>query len=159
MKHGEVSTVGSYVVIPYQFRSVSIWARNKNAYRAKCRNPLSIQVCFNSDWNRTQYTDRFSCRNPLSIQVCFNAYRQDDWIWRHGVVIPYQFRSVSMTLFPHPTHPSWLASRNPLSIQVCFNRRKHRAYRQDDWICRNPLSIQVCFNTGLSCVCLGQLRS
>ena len=61
------------VVIPYQFRSVSIEAEEiLAAIKAKGRNPLSIQVCFNGI-------------EPVSIQ-----FDGDD------VVIPYQFRSVSI---------------------------------------------------------------
>ena len=61
------------------------------------RNPLSIQVCFNVPGIRQMITISLS-RNPLSIQVCFNQF--------HGtaisanfnlVVIPYQFRSVSIS--------------------------------------------------------------
>ena len=87
-------------------------------------------------------------RNPLSIQVCFNPREEShDTEW-DCVVIPYQFRSVSIhkemayRLLPD-------MRRNPLSIQVCFNNGK--ASDVDKKIFgRNPLSIQVCFNVSSS---------
>ena len=44
--------------------------------KGNCRNPLSIQVCFNlqEKW----YMDAgIWGRNPLSIQVCFNVEKQE----------------------------------------------------------------------------------
>ena len=62
-----------------------------------CRNPLSIQVCFNYTLPEIdRYSDGFG-RNPLSIQVCFNDNRGKRCPEKLKlVVIPYQFRSVSI---------------------------------------------------------------
>ena len=65
------------------------------------------------------------------------------------VVIPYQFRSVSMGIPACPTCRRCL-SRNPLSIQVCFNTPLVITSAQQ-LPGRNPLSIQVCFNKSLLC--------
>ena len=37
------------------------------------------------------------CRNPLSIQVCFNTWAEAKRRLPNLVVIPYQFRSVSIS--------------------------------------------------------------
>ena len=134
------------VVIPYQFRSVSINNElEDSAGNLFGRNPLSIQVCFNStvySWMKVGLRRR----NPLSIQVCFN------WGWneQHAdkaaqVVIPYQFRSVSIYNQEREINPNQ-TSRNPLSIQVCFNPKCQIIRLRSLSPCRNPLSIQVCFN-------------
>ena len=83
------------VVIPYQFRSVSMV--DGLAYRLDRpgRNPLSIQVCFNVI-RLSEDSSIFLGRNPLSIQVCFNSTLAISWAEANE-------------------------GRNPLSIQVCFN--------------------------------------
>ena len=139
------------VVIPYQFRSVSIRGTiTESAGAQSRRNPLSIQVCFNMVasmmvegalfWVVIPYQfrsvsmswqgwlgQRRNGRNPLSIQVCFNP--SSPWIswWLNWVVIPYQFRSVSIQLQQN-SNVRRSMGRNPLSIQVCFNawRRQER---------------------------------
>ena len=110
-----------------------------------CRNPLSIQVCFNffhSYWRRWITISR---RNPLSIQVCFNSIRIEAIGTTGKVVIPYQFRSVSILGDLH-FGARGDSCRNPLSIQVCFNEA--RKWKRQEYLNlgRNPLSIQVCFN-------------
>ena len=60
------------VVIPYQFRSVSMLYGVYAMRRGLCRNPLSIQVCFNKEEADSQRGKSVFGRNPLSIQVCFN---------------------------------------------------------------------------------------
>ena len=86
------------------------------------------------------------CRNPLSIQVCFNRLKFS--YQRHlvvmNVVIPYQFRSVSIVSYCKNTPIG--QGRNPLSIQVCFNEPAVLGISTIEEMGRNPLSIQVCFN-------------
>ena len=84
------------VVIPYQFRSVSILYRAPCDARLGSRNPLSIQVCFNILGEIDTSNIEISGRNPLSIQVCFNSGTAGQVRQGHK-------------------------GRNPLSIQVCFN--------------------------------------
>ena len=52
--------MGKQVVIPYQFRSVSIkeQAARQERLQAASRNPLSIQVCFNTKRRRGGMEDR-----------------------------------------------------------------------------------------------------
>ena len=112
------------VVIPYQFRSVSMQERPKGSQEnSSRRNPLSIQVCFNQG-SKGCAEHLSSGRNPLSIQVCFNRG---------------QYYSVTLSR----------AGRNPLSIQVCFNTVWLVTEPRQLSPCRNPLSIQVCFNTAM----------
>ena len=61
------------------------------------RNPLSIQVCFNKNTEDTM-TYLGTRRNPLSIQVCFNGTGSNQTGRTTWVVIPYQFRSVSIPI-------------------------------------------------------------
>ena len=107
--------------------SIQVCFNGENYYliavRCDGRNPLSIQVCFNliSPFGLMYFSAR-SSRNPLSIQVCFNQGLPDKSIDMVccDVVIPYQFRSVSIreVAVYDPYNP---LRRNPLSIQVCFN--------------------------------------
>ena len=157
------------VVIPYQFRSVSIWHCCGGCRTASsCRNPLSIQVCFNTAIDTLsklssgrnplsiqvcfntaeefENENKLLGRNPLSIQVCFNTHALLQMGLQKGlVVIPYQFRSVSMMRL-WATNIFHSYRRNPLSIQVCFNPLVGRFSLLWIILSRNPLSIQVCFN-------------
>ena len=92
----------------------------------RSRNPLSIQVCFNWCKKIHQQDRRCLGRNPLSIQVCFNGENIGEGRGRlRRVVIPYQFRSVSMFL-GEAWNMSYSTRRNPLLIQVCFNEQNRR---------------------------------
>ena len=82
------------------------------------RNPLSIQVCFNPAAVKYLLNEGEG-RNPLSIQVCFNKKSELKKLTWAEVVIPYQFRSVSISV--GLGLGLLLVGRNPLSIQVCFN--------------------------------------
>ena len=106
------------VVIPYQFRSVSIHRKTgRNGGGTRCRNPLSIQVCFNPSWWR-ECGQPIASRNPLSIQVCFNRSRQAAYR-RHrcGVVIPYQFRSVSIQ------YGKWVKTSRSMFVVIPYQFR------------------------------------
>ena len=110
------------VVIPYQFRSVSMPIENGDRAKAGCVViPYQFRSVSMQDQDQIQWGWR-KRRNPLSIQVCFNQARATLLTHIPIVVIPYQFRSVSMRKREWAYRRPHRTRRNPLSIQVCFNR-------------------------------------
>ena len=134
------------------------------------RNPLSIQVCFNEQNDVRTITDEHG-RNPLSIQVCFNEEVSKSRGRLRRVVIPYQFRSVSIRLegsqadappqivvIPYQFrsvsinwcwtcfHSRFRGVVIPYQFRSVSMRRPRLCARKRAVWGRNPLSIQVCFN-------------
>ena len=61
------------------------------------RNPLSIQVCFNGDSKKNKYRARGYVVIPYQFRsVSIRRLRGLDGFRGQRVVIPYQFRSVSI---------------------------------------------------------------